>query len=104
MLVQDEADSCRFFPFHRFAAGIFQASGSIARYTKERRARNSRVRKGARSKRLRAPPHRLDEPTGLSLRTVASPQSRRLFHPAAVVYNYARGFASVQAFSIASHQ
>ena len=56
--------------------------GSL-RFRRERTARSHAL-----------PPHRLDEPAGLSLSTVASPQSRLLFHPAAVVYPSARGFAS----------
>jgi hypothetical protein len=87
VLVQHEADARRFSLFRRFASGIFKASGLSSDEFQETQGQESEFRKGAHTTISCAPPHRLDEPTGLSLSTVASPQSRLLFHPAAVVYS-----------------
>src|SRR5438046_331946 len=82
VLVQPEMESCRF----RIASvpplrgGDFQGMG-VYRSDEVWRKVWEGVRSGARTPR----PHRRDEPTGLSLGTVASQQSRLPFHPAGSV-------------------
>ena|SRR5438876_12215731 len=81
VLVQPEMESCRFLlDTFRPWGGDFQGMG-VYRSDEVWRKVWGGVWSVARAPR----PHRRDEPTGLSLGTVASQQSRLPFHPAGSV-------------------